>query len=103
MTRKEVRRVGVVLAVLVLVEVGAPSGRAEDRVATLTLAAPSFVSLQNEAMQPIPAGTIRFRMGEQASDGSIPFQIETGDVDTPPFPIGRDARAKYELAAATSA
>src|SRR5262245_53238690 len=74
-----------------------------DRIVTLTLQRPSFVSFQNEATQPIPAGgTIRLSIGARGSDGSIPFTIQPADVQIPPVPVGRGARGKYELVAPTS-
>jgi hypothetical protein len=81
----------------------AGDARADGATATLRLASPSFVSFQNEATQGIPSGAaIRFRLGERAADGSMPFVIEPGDVEIPEFPIGRESRGKYELVATTS-
>ena len=91
------------IAVFLVMVGGASPAVAQDRVAVLTFAGPSFVSFQNEATQPIPAGgTIRFRLGTRAVDGSIPFTIDRADVQIPTFPIGRSARGKYELVASTS-
>ena len=91
-----------IAASLLLPRAGAAEAQTGATV-TMKLEGSSFVSFENAATQGLPAGaTIAFRIGTRGADGSIPFTIEPQDVQIPVFPIGRSARGKYELVAATS-
>lgn len=78
-------RLSLVAAFSALLLFAAPAA-SEETVGTLTLDGFSFISFGDEEVLPIPSGaTIRFRFGEPAADGSIPFTIRPEDVSIPPI------------------
>lgn len=64
----------------------------------------SFISFGDTEVVPIPVGsTIKFRFGEPAADGSVPFTIQPGDVDIAPIELGgQRGRLAYKIQSVAS-
>jgi hypothetical protein len=77
---------------------------AQEVVSTLTLDSLSFISFEGYENLSIPSGsTLRFRFGEPASDGSVPFSLSPSDVSIGEIPLwSSDGVLRYTLAAPTT-
>lgn len=97
------REIRGVLAAVVLA-MGAHGARAEETVSTFTLDGLSFISFgDQQIVLPDTGSTIRFRFGEPAPDGSVPFTIAPADVSIPAIDLpSGDGTLTYQLVESAS-